>query len=139
MRLVLDTNTAVSGLLWHGTPGKLLDAAQNGDVFLFTSVALLTELQGVLTRSKFAKQLQTSGLNVGDLFDGYAALATVVIPAAIAATILRDSADDAVLATAVAANADIIVSGDNDLLSIKEYRGIRIVTAAEVLANVDGK
>lgn len=70
MRLVLDTNTAISGLLWHGTPGKLIDAAHSKSVMLCTSAILLAELSGVLTREKFAKQLETRGLNAVEVFDG---------------------------------------------------------------------
>ncbi len=46
MRLVLDTNAAVSGLLWHGNPGKLIDAAQAGSLVLYASAPLLAELHG---------------------------------------------------------------------------------------------
>lgn len=83
MRLVLDTNTAISGLLWHGTPGKLIDAARAKSVLLCTSAVLLAELRGVLTREKFTKQLETRGLNAIAVFDVYAALTTIVVPAII--------------------------------------------------------
>jgi putative PIN family toxin of toxin-antitoxin system len=83
VRLVLDTNAAVSGLLWHGNPGKLIDAAQAGSLTLYTSAPLLAELRGVLGREKFAKHLQARGLTATIIFEGYAALAAVVIPAII--------------------------------------------------------
>ena len=54
VRLVLDTNTVVSGLLWDNAPSKLLDAALEGRVALFTTHALLFELADVLPRAKFA-------------------------------------------------------------------------------------
>lgn len=130
MRLVLDTNTALSGLLWGGTPGRLIDAAEAGQVELASSAALLAELQGVLSREKFAKQLAKRGITVADVFDGYAAMVTLVAPAVIAPTITRDPADDQVLAAALAARADLIVSGDAHLLDLKSFKGIEIVTAA---------
>ena len=133
MRLVLDTNTAISGLLWQGTPGKLIDAAHAKSVSLFTSAELLAELRGVLTREKFARQLETRGLNAIDVFDGYAALTTIIVPAIIQPTIVNDPSDDAVLACALGAKAEIIVSGDRHLLDLEEHRGIRIVTAAEAV------
>ena len=43
VRLVLDTNTALSGLLWGGTPGRLVDAAEDGRIELASSVGLLAE------------------------------------------------------------------------------------------------
>ena len=130
MRLVLDTNTALSGLLWGGTPGRLIDAAEAGRIELASSAALLAELQGVLWREKFAKQLTRRGLTVAHVFDGYAALVVIVTPAVIELTITRDPADDQVLAAALAAQADLIVSGDAHLLDLKIFHGIEIVTAA---------
>jgi putative PIN family toxin of toxin-antitoxin system len=81
VRLVLDTNAAVSGLLWHGNLGKLIDAAQAGSLILCASAPLLAELQGVLGREKFAKHLQVRGLTATQIFEGYAALTTVIVPA----------------------------------------------------------
>lgn len=137
MRLVLDTNTALSGLLWGGTPGRLIDVAEAGRIELASSAALLAELQGVLSREKFAGQLARRGLTVGDVFDGYAALVTIVTPAVIAPTVKRDPADDQVLAAALAAQADCIVSGDAHLLDLKSFHGIAIVNAAVAAERVD--
>lgn len=57
MKAVADTNTVVSGLLWHGAPHRVLDAARMGRVELFTTAVLLAELEDVLYREKFAQRL----------------------------------------------------------------------------------
>ena len=132
MRLVLDTNTAISGLLWHGTPGKLIDAAHSKSATFYQRYPA-RRTGGVLTREKFAKQLEARGLNAIEVFDGYAALTTIVVPAIIHPTIVNDPSDDAVLACALGAKTELIVSGDRHLLDLKEYQGIRIVTAAEAV------
>lgn len=139
VRLVLDTNTAISGLLWHGTPGKLIDAARAKSVTLCTSAMLLAEPRGVLTREKFASQLNTRGLNAIEVFDGYAALTAIVFPATIQPTIVNDPSDDAVLACALGAKAELIVSGDRHLLDLLEYQSIRIVTATEAVTLLAAK
>ena len=136
VRLVLDTNTVVSGLLWLGQPGKLIDAAQAQAVSLLTSAPLLVELNGVLMRRKFARQLKVRGVQVAQLFEDYVALATLVTPAGIARVIAKDPSDDAVLACALGAKADLIVSGDADLLDLKSYRRIPIVGVSEALARI---
>ena len=136
MRLVLDTNTALSGLLWQGTPGKLIDAAKQHEVALFSSTPLLAELLGVMSRAKFTNMLAARGLRVQSLFEGYAALVQLVVPAQINPIIVRDPADDAVLACALAAQADYIVSGDAHLLDLKRYREIPIITAAQAMQAV---
>ncbi len=130
MRLVLDTNTALSGLLWGGPPGRLIQAGQSGEIEIASSVALLTELRDVLGRPKFARRLTRQGFTGARVFADYVALVTIVAPALIAPTILRDPADDAVLAAAVGGRADLIVSGDSHLLNLKSFQGIDIVTAA---------
>jgi putative PIN family toxin of toxin-antitoxin system len=133
VRLVLDTNAAVSGLLWHGNPGKLIDAAQAGSLILCASASLLAELHGVLGREKFAQHFQVRGLTATQIFEGYAALTTVVVPAIIPPAIIDDPDDDAVLACAVAAKADLTVSGDPHLLKLERYQGVPIVTPAEAV------
>ncbi|MCR4304157.1 MAG: putative toxin-antitoxin system toxin component, PIN family [Gallionella sp.] len=67
MLWVLDTNIVASGLLWNGTPARLLDAAQTDEVALFTSLILLAELTRILRREKFGKVIAASGLTLDAL------------------------------------------------------------------------
>lgn len=135
MRLVLDTNIVISGLIWGGVPRQLLDLAREGQVDLYTSSVLLDELSDVLTRSKFAALLVTQAVLPTTLMQHYGMLTRLVMPQAIESTV-RDADDDAVIATAVAAQADIIVTGDNNLLSLCSYQDIQILHAAEALRRV---
>ena len=136
MRAVADTNVVVSGLLWHGPSRQILDAARSGAVELFTSAALLAELEEVLSREKFLERLKRAQVQPRDLVTGYAVLAAVIRPAAIAPVVLRDPDDDAVISCAVAARAHAIVSGDDDLLTLKRHGEIEILKAAEFLAKI---
>jgi uncharacterized protein len=129
VRLVLDTNTALSGLLWDGAPGRLIQAAETRTIEIVSSVALLTELRDILSREKFARRLALRGVSCARVFTDYIALVTIVAPALISPTILRDPADDAVLAVAIGAGVDLIVSGDAHLLNLKSFQGIDIITA----------
>ena len=103
---------------------------------LVQQYALLAELLGVMSRAKFTDALAAQGLQVQALFEGYAALVQLVLPAQINPTIVRDPADDAVLACALAAQADYIVSGDAHLLDLKRYREMPIITAAQAVQAV---
>ena len=133
MRLVLDTNVVASGLLWDGRPARLIDAAQANEVELFTSRVLLAELTRILRRAKFTKAIAASGASLEELVLGYAELAILVTPVPIPPTVLDDPDDDHVLACALAGNAELVVSGDRDLLWLKTFRDIPIITPAEAM------
>ncbi len=136
MRIVLDTNLVVSGSLWRGAPRQVLDAAREHKLYLFTSAILLAELEDVLGRPKFADRLALANVTPHKLLSDYAALTRRVEPASIPSVIKDDADDDLVLACGEAALADAIGSGDRHLLRLKEYRGIPILTANEILARL---
>ena len=136
VHVVADTNTVVSGLLWHGPPRQVLDAAHLGTIRLSTSASLLAELSDVLQRPKFAERLARANVTPHTLVFGYAALARLVVPAPIGPVVVADPDDDAVLACAVAAQAEVIVSGDRALLALESYEGIPIITAAQLMARI---
>lgn len=133
MRTVPDTNIVVSGLLWSGPPRHVLTAARAGHITLYTTQDLLDELVDVLSRPKLAARLRHVGTTPIELISGYTALARVVTPAPLATPICDDPDDDAVIACALAAQAEVIVSGDDDLLRLSAYGSIRILTAPELL------
>ena len=136
MRVVADTNTIVSGLMWYGAPRQVLDAARNSKIELFTSPVLLAELEDVLCREKFFQRLEKINRKPHDLVIGYPSLAMIVSPETISPVILADPDDDSVLACAIAADAKIIVSGDSHLLELKEYRGIQILSPKELITMI---
>ena len=132
MRLGLDTNVVASAVLWGGVPRLLLQAGREKRVELFTSAALLAELTDILGRRKFDKKIAASTLTVDQLVDRYAALAALVRPTP-TPRIAPDPDDDVVIGTALAAKADLVVSGDKPLLSVAEYQGMRIVGVSQAL------
>ncbi len=137
MRLVLDTNIVISGLIWGGMPRRLLDLARDGRVTLFTSSVLLDELAEVIARSKFEAMLTSQDFTPAFLIQRYGMLARLVTPRAIE-RIVRDADDDAVIATALAAQADVIVTGDYDLLTLRAYNEIQILNPADAVHLVSG-
>lgn len=130
MRLVLDTNVVASAMLWGGAPWMLLQAGREKHIELFTSMPLLAELTDILGRRKFVKKIAASLLSVDQLVDRYAELTSVVRPTS-TPRIAPDPDDDVVIGTAIAAHADLVITGDRTLLSISDYQGIRIVMVRE--------
>jgi uncharacterized protein len=133
MKIVLDTNTVISGLFWKGAPRQVLDLARRGLISLYTSPDLLAELADVLGREKFIERLKLAQVTVDELLYGYAALAQVILPVRLEPVVEADPDDDKVLACAKTAQADLIVSGDIHLLDLKEFEEIKIVTVNEVI------
>lgn len=133
-RVVIDTNSVVSGLLWFGPPRQILDRARTGDFIAFTSNELLLELDDVLHRPKLQARLAAVGARATEMVVRFAKLAHVVQPAVMEDPVAADPDDDSVLACAVAANADYVVSGDHHLLELRDYRGIPVVRPATLLS-----
>lgn len=138
MRAIIDTNVLVSGLLWHNAPHALLEHVRNGVLALVISPALLAELADVIGRPKFDSILVRSNTSRSRTLDELRRLAEVIEPPPLPQPVCRDPDDDAVLACALAAQADLIVSGDRDLLVLNEHQGVRIVTAAQALRIIAG-
>jgi putative PIN family toxin of toxin-antitoxin system len=139
VRLVLDTNVVVSALVWGGTPYKLLQAATDGDIELVTSPALLAELRGVLARAHLASRLSKQRSSVEQAINLYGELAISVSPLATPRAVPRDEDDDHVIAAALAAGADLLVSGDADLLSMGSHEGIAIVSVVEAVRRIEAR
>ena len=131
MRIVLDTNVALSALLWRGKPYQLLEAIrQRSDIRLFSSPTLLAELADVLSRPSPTKQLAVIGRSARAVLADYIAVVEIVEPLNVPRVVPTDADDDHVIAAAVTANATLIVSGDSDLLRLGSHQGIDILSAA---------
>ena len=106
LRLVLDTNIVVAGLLWNGPPRRLLEAAIAGEVELFSSAVLLDELAHTLGYAKFAARIDSFGTSIAALVAQYTALVSLVAPASVPRVVANDADDDHVIAAAVSARAE---------------------------------
>ena len=138
MRLVVDTNVVISALLWGGTPKTLFALGEIHDISFHTSRALLDELAEVLSRRKLAKTLLAIHATPASLLRFYQGFAHVVQPRTIQRVVLNDPDDDQVIAAAIAARADLIVSGDRHLRDLGgHYRGIPIVTPAQAVQLIE--
>lgn len=139
MRIVADTNTVHSGLLWQGPPRRLIDLARERTITLCTSVVLLAELAEVIARDKFAHRVLAAKLSAAELVDDYRRLAQLVEPHILSAATSRDPDDDHVLACALGAAAALIVTRDKDLLVLNSFERIPIVAAAEAVQQIEAQ
>jgi len=132
VRIVLDTNILVSALIsGEGTPGQVLTKLRRERITLVTSRFQIDELRDVLAREKLKPYIRLE--EADDLVFHLEAVAMVVaeLPDV---NLSPDPKDNPILATALAGEAEMIVSGDKgDMLALRRIEGIPIVTAREAL------
>jgi putative PIN family toxin of toxin-antitoxin system len=133
IRAVLDTNVMVSGTFWRGIPRAILRSAIAREFVLVCSSDIIAELLRVISRDKFEKLRTVLGLSAAEIVAVIQEIAELVIPADVPPDMIRDPKDISVLACAVGGQANVIVSGDKDLLSIGAYANIPILDPAKFL------
>ena len=132
MRIVLDTNVLVSALITKGTPpDQLYRAWLRNEIELVTSAAQIDELADVLSRPKLRRYVDPA--DAAELVSDIRLRAIVIRNMPIPRR-SPDRKDDAILAAAVAGEAELVVSGDKrDVLALREVEGIPIHTARDAL------
>ena len=133
LRIVLDTNVIISGILFGGIPRSILDMLISGKHDFFLSMAIIEEIREVLNRPKFGFDNGNALMVVEELHS----LCTIVKPVKSIKFIIDDPADNKILECAVAANAEIIISGDSHLLSVGSYKGIKILSPRQLISTAD--
>lgn len=127
MKAVFDTNILIAAFLTEGICAKLMIRARKRDFDLILCDGILDEFKGVL-KKKFATSPHETSEALIILSE---AALEIHGPIELIKPICRDSDDDLILACAMDAIADYIVTGDEDLLVLKNYEGISIVTPRE--------
>jgi uncharacterized protein len=133
MRVVVDVNVWISGFLWKGIPEQVLLLAENQQITIFASEVLLTELEITLNRSKFQPKIEDQDSTVETLMNIAHRLSNSVPITSVDVPQLRDPKDAMILATALSANAEAIITGDRDLLILTEFASIPILTPQNFL------
>jgi len=124
MRLVLDTNIFISAFYWGGNSQKIIDRIIKGTDELYISDKIINEISEVMNRPKFKTEKTT--------INGY--IKTIeksgkkVFVEGNIKGICRDKDDDDKLECAIICNADFLITGDDDLLILKNYENIKIIT-----------
>lgn len=127
IRATVDTSVFVSALNFGGLPNEVLNQCQADAFSLCLSQSIVDEIHRVL-RDAF----EWSDEDLDEALEPILSLAEIVEPTRVV-TASRDPNDDHVLACAIEAEADVIVSGDNDLLTIGAFEGIRIMNPRQFL------
>jgi len=128
LKVVFDTNIYISAfVIPGGNAEKAYLRAIDGDFALFTSVAILTEMARKL-EDKFSWEKQEIIQLIRSISD-----IAIVLKTKPWLKLLSDDPDNRILECAIKAEADLVVTGDNHLLKLKNYENINIVKLASFL------
>ena len=138
MKVVIDTNVAISGLLWSGPPNQILKWSRDGRLNFFGCETTTAELKTVLKHEKFSKRLSALSTTPEDVFAYFMNLIHYVpTPKTMPDLIKADPFENIFLALASQNKAHLIISGDNHLLEQKKYQDIQIVTPKEACSVIE--
>ena len=129
-RVVIDTNVWVSAIFWGGKPREVIEIWIGDKISLIVSTDLRRELYR--TVAKKAKALKIFPEYAADWLEVVDKKAVLVRPKE-KVEVCRDSKDNMLLEAAVAGDANYLVTGDDDLLALKDFRGAKIVSPAKFL------
>ncbi len=127
IRVVPDTNIIISSVFWKGNPYEVMRRGISSEFQLVISPQILDESVNKL-RNKFGFPEES----IQEMVNILATFSHVVEPSA-KFDIVRDKNDNKIIECAVEGKANFIVTGDPDLLELKEFKGIKILTAAKFL------
>ena len=128
MRIVIDTNVFISALFFDGMPEKVIDLVLSGAVTAVITHEIFQEYEDTLHDMIQKARSKDFRFSFSDLLERL----LVVEPQA-TKLICRDPDDDKFIDCALSASCDYIVSGDKDLLVLKSYENIKILTVREFL------
>lgn len=132
--IVIDTNVFLSAIVFGGQPRKLINLIADDALTLVTAEELVTELRRVIT-SKFLEFIADLK-KIEKLLESDA---TWVRLGGVTIAVSRDSDDDKFIEVAVLGNCHYIISGDKDLLDIKLYDSVKIVSVSEFLEDFNSR
>jgi len=126
VRIVLDTNVIVAAFAARGLCAEVFEVCVSGHTLVASEHILAEVSSALLKKVKLPKQI------VRDVIGYLRSAAEVVEPDPINNSVCGDKDDLPVIGTATKGNASFIVTGDIDLLSLKEYMGIGIITPRQL-------
>lgn len=126
MVIVFDNNVVISAaLFWTSIPAQALLKARKNNHIILSSRFTLAELRTTMLNSKFDKYVSLSKrIGFCETYES----GSHIIPISVSILACRDPKDNMFLELAISANADYIISGDNDLLSMNPFKGIQIIS-----------
>jgi putative PIN family toxin of toxin-antitoxin system len=134
MKIVLDKNVWLSGIFWDGEASKIIERAEKNDIQIIISEDILSEIVNVLNReAKFQKYILNLRLSIEDLLRTILSISNLIETRSKLDIIKADPKDNIILEAALDGKVEYILSYDNHLLNMMEFRNIKIINPGEFL------
>jgi putative PIN family toxin of toxin-antitoxin system len=130
LRIVIDTNILISSIVFGGKPRQIIKLLQENKIIAIITPVLVAELLEILT-----KKFQFIPTRIALIQELINENFTIVNPTEVI-HVIRDEDDNRVLEAAIEGHCIYIVTGDNDLLDVKTFKNIQILTPDEFLSNI---
>lgn len=133
MKVVLDTNVIISGLLWKGVPAKILDFGKIGAFQICLTPKLLQEIEKVLSYNRLSIPLMMAGRQPEEIIESLEQTGIILSDYRRIYVVKEDPTDNIILGVASSHGADYIVSSDKHLLKLKTFQNIPILSPRQFL------
>lgn len=133
MKITIDTNILISATFWNGDSQKIIDLVEDKKVTLVLSKEILKEYAEVLQYKDIQEKVEKHKLALKYGILKIAQISTIVQPHQKLSIIKDDPDDNIILECALEGQVDYVISQDKDLLTLKEFEEIRILTPRDFL------
>ncbi|MEK6973933.1 MAG: putative toxin-antitoxin system toxin component, PIN family [Nanoarchaeota archaeon] len=133
MKITVDTNVLVSATFWYGDSNKIIEMVENKKIVLILSRPILEEYVEVINSEDVQSKIKNKKLIFKYSTESLNALAEIINIKSKINIVKEDPDDNKILECAFDGRVDYIISKDNHLLKLKEFRGIKIIKPEEAL------
>ena len=133
MKIALDTNVLVSGTFWTGKSFEILKRIDLNEIKLVLSKEIIEEYYETINNDEIVEKIKDKDLVINEVSQKVISNAIIIEPNIKFDVIKEDADDNKILECAFEGKAEYIISQDNHLLKLKEFKGIKIITPEEFL------
>ena len=137
MKITVDTNVLISSTFWCGASDRIIEKVENKEIDLILSKEIIEEFVRVLGYEEIQQKIKDKNLEMRRTVEKIVSISIIIVPLQKLDVIKEDLDDNKIIECAVEGDVDYIVSQDNHLLNLKEFKGIKIVTPEEFLKRLE--
>jgi len=138
MKVTVDTNVLISATFWYGDSNIIIKLIENKEIVLILSEEVIEEYANVLKYNEIQNKIKDKNLEMLHSLQKIISISTIIEPKNKLKIIKEDPDDNKILECAIEGKVDYIITQDNHLLKLKEFKGIKIITPKEFL-NIEFK